>query len=333
MTTAKPPIPRLALTLGEPAGIGPDVCLKALQENLHAEMIVIGSPDLLLERAKLLSLSIDIYEWDPSASAKPNGNGRVAIVPISLHAPCQAGILNAANSSYVIETLKKAHALCISKQCDALVTGPVQKSIIHESGVDFKGHTEFLAELSNVKDVLMTFATPDFFLAQTTTHVPLNKVSDLITEHRLTKVIELLHEGLKKLLNKASPHILVCGLNPHAGEGGLLGSQEKDIIIPTLEKLRQKGYRLEGPLPADTAFAPHHRTDADAIVAMYHDQGLAPIKALYFEQIVNVTLGLPYLRTSVDHGTALSLAGTHKASHTSLLKAIEFAQKGSNFNA
>jgi len=328
MTSAKYHIPRLALTLGEPAGIGADVCLKAAQTSFSAEVVVIGSPELLTERAKQLYLPIEFYEWDPKLPAQPNGQGRLAILPVALNAPCQAGVLNIANANYVVATLEKAHELCITQQCQALVTGPVQKSIIHESGVAFAGHTEFLAALSNVDDVLMTFATPEFFLAQTTTHVPLQQVSKMITEHRLSKVIELLGQGLKKLLNIAQPNILVCGLNPHAGEAGLLGTEEQSIIIPTLEKMRRLGYRLQGPIPADTAFTPQHRKEADAIVAMYHDQGLAPIKALYFEEIVNVTFGLPYLRTSVDHGTALSLAGTGQASPRSLQKAIEFAQRG-----
>lgn len=328
MTSHSARIPRLALTLGEPAGVGPDVCLQAAQSTFPAEIVVIGSSDLLLSRAKKLNLSIDLYEWDPNTPAKPNGNGRLAIVPIELAAPCQPGILNSANASYVLATLEKAHSLCYSGQCQALVTGPVQKSIIHESGVPFAGHTEFLAKLCDVKDVLMTFYTPETIVAMTTTHLPLKDVSAHITEHRLTKVIELLQAGLKHLFKLPSPCIHVCGLNPHAGENGLLGTEEQTIIIPTLNTLREKGYNLIGPVSGDTAFTPVNRSEADAIVAMYHDQGLGAIKALYFEHIVNVTMGLPYLRTSVDHGTALSIAGTGKAQSHSLMKAIELAAKG-----
>lgn len=319
--------PRLALTMGEPAGIGPDICLLAAQSRFPAEMIVIGSPQLLYSRAKQLNLSIHLKEWDPTSAPACNGEGVLSIIPIELKASCEAGILNRDNAAYVLETLSTAHNLCMARTCDALVTGPVHKAIIAESGIDFFGHTEYLAALSGVKDVLMTFYTPEFILAMMTTHVPLKAVSSCITEARLTRVIEILHDGLVNLFKITSPQIHVCGVNPHAGEDGRLGDEEQKILIPTLHKLRERKYALTGPVSADTAFTPTQRKEADAIVAMYHDQGLAPIKALYFEDIVNVTLGLPYLRTSVDHGTALPLAGTGQVSIQSLQKAIALAAR------
>lgn len=328
MTKHNNVVARLALTLGEPAGIGPDVCVLAAQQTLPAEVIVVGSPELLLSRAKTLNLPLELYEWNPSLPIAANGNGRIGIVPVPLEVPCVAGTLDKANARYVLACLDKAHSLCMSHDCQALVTGPVQKSIIHDSGVPFAGHTEYLAALAGVDDVLMTFYTPETIVAMLTTHLPLKEVSAHITAHRLTRVIEILDAGLKQLFNISHPTIHVCGLNPHAGENGLLGNEEQAVIVPTLETLRAKGYNLKGPVPGDTAFTPSQRQEADAIVAMFHDQGLAPIKALYFEQIVNVTMGLPYLRTSVDHGTALSLAGTGKASHLSLTKAIELAAQG-----
>jgi 4-hydroxythreonine-4-phosphate dehydrogenase len=331
MTKHNSTVRRLALTLGEPAGIGPDVCLMAAQQSFKAEVVVVGSPELLMSRAKQLNLSIDLYDWDPTLPSSPNGNGRLGIVAVELNAPCDAGTLNIANAKYVLACLDKAHALCMSRDCHALVTGPVQKSIIHDSGIPFSGHTEYLATLSGVEDVLMTFYTPETVVAMLTTHIPLKAVSEHITAHRLTKVVEILDAGLQSLFNISHPNIHVCGLNPHAGEGGRLGTEEETIMIPTLTALREQGYNLKGPIPGDTAFTPAHRAEADAIIAMYHDQGLAPIKGLYFEQIVNVTMGLPYLRTSVDHGTALSLAGTGKGSHHSLVKAIELATNGGSF--
>lgn len=323
MTSHK--IPRLAFTLGEPAGIGPDVCLLAAQSRFPAEMVVVGSPSLLYSRAKQLNLSITLKEWDPTRSPIPNGEGELFIVPVELKARCEAGVLNRDNAAYVLKTLSIAHDLCMAQTCHALVTGPVHKAIIAQSGVPFSGHTEYLATLAKIQDVLMTFYTPEFILAMTTTHVPLKDVASHITKARLTRVIEILHEGLVNLFNIASPQIHVCGLNPHAGEEGRLGDEEQNIIIPTLNQLRERQYALKGPISADTAFTPTHRKKANAIVAMYHDQGLSPLKALYFEEIVNVTLGLPYLRTSVDHGTALLLAGTGCVSVHSIQKAIALA--------
>lgn len=319
------PVPRIALTLGEPAGIGPDICLKLAQRTLPGEVVVIGDPDLLKQRAKQLKLSIVLHEFNTSSKAQANGNGCLTIVPIKLSEPCVAGQLNVANSEYVLQTLRQAYQICSQDACKTLVTGPVHKAIINQSGTRFLGHTEFFAHLAEVEEVLMTFYTPDLILGLTTTHCPLNKVSTLITQTRLKRALELLHDGLKHLYRKPRAKISVCGLNPHAGENGLLGNEEQVVIIPVIEELKAQGMNIEGPLPADTAFCANKREQTDAILAMYHDQGLAPLKALYFNQIVNVTLGLPFIRASVDHGTALDLAGTGKADPASLYKALTFA--------
>lgn len=315
---------KLALTLGEPAGIGPDICLQLAGLAFPADIIVIGAYDLLKARAALLHIPITLHHYDAHQPIT-SGQGHLTVLDVPLNAPCTAGTLNVANSPYVIETLKIAHQLCSEKICAALVTGPVHKAIIDQSGIPFSGHTEFLAALSQVDDVLMTFYHPELIVALLTTHYPLNTVSSLITPQRLQKALQLLRTGLLTLFKKQTAKISICGVNPHAGESGLLGNEEQDIVIPVIQSLQQQGFNLEGPLPADTIFSPTYRNQTDAILAMYHDQGLAPMKALYFGDIVNITLGLPYLRTSVDHGTALSLAGTGKADAASLFQAIQVA--------
>lgn len=316
---------RLALTPGEPAGIGPDICLQIAMQNLPAEVIVVASPDLLLERAKILGLEIELYEFSPDNPVKKNGQGKLAILPVALPQKCIAGELNIENSQYVLEALNCAYQLCASDKADALVTGPVHKAIISQSGIAFSGHTEYLASLAGCEDVLMTFYTPSIIIALATTHCPLNAVSTKLTPKRLHHAISLLHDGLTHMFQKKHPQISICGLNPHAGESGQIGNEEHDIMIPVIETLRNKGFSLHGPVPGDTAFTPKALQTYDAILAMYHDQGLAPIKALFFGDIVNMTLGLPFLRTSVDHGTALDLAGTGKADSNSLFKAIACA--------
>jgi len=314
---------RLALTLGEPAGIGPDICLQLAQHVLPAEVVVVGSPDLLQQRAKLLGLEITLYELGPTPTL--NGKGRLAISPISLLAPCVPGTLNVANSAYVLNTLQQAYQLCAHNICQALVTAPVHKAILAQSGATFSGHTEFFAQLAGVQDVLMTFYTPELIVGLVTTHCPLKAVSQKLTSQRLTRSLQLLQEGLINIFKRAHPKIRICGLNPHAGENGLLGDEEIEIMIPVIETLKAQGLDLLGPMSADTAFTATERSKADAILAMYHDQALAPLKALYFNEIVNMTLGLPFLRTSVDHGTALALAGTGQASSKSLQHAINIS--------
>lgn len=318
-------IPRLALTPGEPAGIGPDICLMLAQMALPAEVVLIASPELLQQRAAQLGLPIELNEFVPNQPAQINGHGKLSIVPVPLIKSSRAGQLEAANSQYVLKTLDRAFELCLQGQLDAMVTGPVHKAIIYQSGFSFSGHTEYLRDLAGVKEVLMTFYTPAFILGMTTTHCPLNKVSEGLTHNRLDSALRLLHEGLNKFFAKPKPCIHVLGLNPHAGEEGTIGSEEVQMITPIIKKWQQKGFNVKGPLSADTAFVEKHRLNVDAILAMYHDQGLAPLKALFFGEIVNVTFGLPFLRTSVDHGTALSLAGTGLAEPDSLLHALHLA--------
>ncbi|MFI4937820.1 MAG: 4-hydroxythreonine-4-phosphate dehydrogenase PdxA [Candidatus Berkiellales bacterium] len=316
--------PRLALTLGEPAGIGPDICIKMAQKKLPGEVVVVGSSDLLYARAKLLNLPLTLYELN-SRPVQNNGEGTLAIVDIKPAAPCVPGKLNSANNDYVRKTLDSGYQLCADQICDALVTGPIHKAIMNQDGYAFSGHTEYFAKLAKVDNVLMVFYTPPLIVALVTTHCPLNKVSSLITPQRLTKAIEILQHGLIHLFKKPNPIISICGINPHAGEGGLLGSEEQNVVIPVIKHFQEKGLKLLGPLPADTAFTPKNRGAVDAILAMYHDQALAPIKALFFGDIVNITLGLPFLRTSVDHGTALDLAGTNQADESSLIQAVQVA--------
>lgn len=315
---------RFALTPGEPAGIGPDICLQLAQQPLPAEIVVVASPDLLYARAKTLDLNLQLLEFHPD-KLQASGLGKLTILPVPLAASCYPGELNPANSQYVLTTLHTAYQICIEQQCQALITGPIHKQIISQSGIPFSGHTEYLGKLAGTK-VLMCFYTPELIVALATTHCPLHQVSKILTTEKLKSAIKLLHQGLI-LFNKPNPTIQICGLNPHAGEGGTLGHEEQEIIIPLIKELQKQGLSLSGPWPADTVFAPHQRHQADAILAMYHDQGLAPIKALYFNEIVNITLGLPFLRTSVDHGTALNLAGTGKAKSTSLYKAFTVATK------
>ncbi|MBS0286506.1 MAG: 4-hydroxythreonine-4-phosphate dehydrogenase PdxA [Proteobacteria bacterium] len=319
-------IARLALTTGEPAGIGPDICLKLANYALPAEVVLIGSLALLKERAKALDINVDFYAFDAKSAPKTNGQNRLAVVDVALHAPCIPGELNIANSKYVLSVLKTAYSLCANGQTNALVTAPIHKAIIQLSGIPFSGHTEYFAQLANVQHVLMTFFTPELIVAMATTHCPLNKVSELLTKERLENAIRLLHQGLTHVFKMNAP-IRVLGLNPHAGESGQIGEEEQILMAPVIKSLKAQGINVEGPISGDTAFTPDNRKKAGAILAMYHDQGLAPIKALYFGEIVNVTLGLPFLRTSVDHGCALELAGTPLAQEASLLKAIDVAVK------
>ena len=328
-------IPRIALTPGEPAGIGPDLCIRIAQQAWDAELVVVADPDLLAQRARQLGVPLQLQVLDSGsmqsrhrAEAK-HRIGTLKIVPVPLAEPVQCGQLNRANAPYVLETLRVATAACLSGQCDALVTGPVQKSIINDAGIAFTGHTEFLADLSRAEQVVMMLAVPGLRVALATTHLPLRDVSDAITAPGLAAVLRVLHHDLRARFGISDPHILVCGLNPHAGESGHLGSEDDQIIAPVLEKLRNpdsgQGMRLTGPLPADTLFIPKYLQTADAVLAMYHDQGLPVLKYAGFGRAINITLGLPIIRTSVDHGTALDLSGTGQADTGSLEAAIHAA--------
>ncbi|MFI3158308.1 MAG: 4-hydroxythreonine-4-phosphate dehydrogenase PdxA [Methylococcaceae bacterium] len=322
--TIRLPVPRIALTPGEPAGIGPDLCIQLAQQDLPCEIIVIASPQLLKQRAGQLGLSIRIKEFDSTMPAKVQIAGCLTVLPVELAEPVQCGRLNPANSRYVLRTITKATKGCMDGTFEAMVTGPVHKGIINDAGLFFSGHTEFIAGITGGYPVMM-LATPGLRVALATTHLPLSEVSQAITHTRLRTVIRILNQELRSRLGIANPKILVCGLNPHAGENGHLGREEIDIIEPVLDSFRKQGLNLLGPLPADTLFTAKYLDSADAVLAMYHDQGLPVLKHMGFGQAVNITLGLPVIRTSVDHGTALDLAGSGKADLGSLQFALQTA--------
>ena len=317
-------IPRIALTPGEPAGIGPDLCVQLAQLELDCQLVAIANAQLLQQRAALLNLPLEIRIFDPELPHTKHCPGQIAVLPIDLPAPATPGRLDTSNSGYVLETIRQATLGCLAGAFAAMVTGPVHKGVINDAGIPFSGHTEYIAELTGGMPVMM-LATPGLRVALATTHLPLAQVSAAITAESLTTVIRLLDHDLRQRFCIDAPKILVCGLNPHAGEGGHLGREEIDIIEPTLERLRTEGIHLFGPLPADTLFTPKYLDHADAVLAMYHDQGLPVLKYKGFGQAVNITLGLPIVRTSVDHGTALELAGTGKANLGSLQFALQTA--------
>lgn len=317
----------LALTPGEPAGIGPDLCIRLAQEPLPAIPLVVADPNLLMRRAELLHLPIRLSRFDPAISPTQHNPGELIVAPILLRALEQPGKLNPANAPYVIDTLRHAVDLCQSGIVRGLVTGPVHKGIINHAGITFTGHTELLAELTHTKDVVMMLALPELRVALATTHLPINAVSAAITQPHLEAILRILHYDLIHRFGITAPRILVCGLNPHAGENGHIGREEIDIIIPVLKQLRACGMNLIGPIPADTAFLAECFTHSDAILAMYHDQGLPVLKHLGFGRAINITLGLPILRTSVDHGVALELAGSGRANYQSLMAAFNFSAR------
>jgi len=314
----------LAITPGEPAGIGPDLCIQIAQRHWPVPLVAIADPSLLEARAAALGLPLRIrlVPADPPATAAAIGTLYVA--PIKLRAPCQPGRLDAGNAAYVLDTLDSAIDGCLSGRFAALVTGPVHKGVINEAGIPFTGHTEFLAERSS-GDPVMLLSCPALRVALATTHLPLRAVADAITPTLLERVLTTLDRELRTRFGIEKPHILVCGLNPHAGEDGHLGREETEVIGPVVERLRAAGLRLAGPLPADTLFTQANLARTDAVLAMYHDQGLPVLKHLGFGHAVNITLGLSLIRTSVDHGTALNLAGTGDADASSLVAAIEQA--------
>lgn len=313
----------LALTPGEPAGIGPDLTVRLAQQARSQPLVAVCDPKLLTARAQRLGLPLQIETFRAPGQAT-HEPGHISVLPVPLPAPAVPGQLNTANSPYVLETLRQAVSGCLDGCFSALVTAPLHKGVINDAGTPFTGHTEFLSELTGATPVMM-LACPGLRVALATTHLPLRSVSEAITEDSLTAVIRILHHDLIQYFGIAHPRILVCGLNPHAGEGGHLGMEEIEVIGPVLQRLRDEGMRLTGPLPADTLFTPRYLEPADAVLAMYHDQGLPVLKHLGFGRAVNITLGLPIIRTSVDHGTALDLAGTDRADMGSLLAAIDCA--------
>lgn len=318
---------RVVITPGEPAGVGPDLVIALAQQAWPAELVVCADPALLLERAALLQLPLTLREYQPDIPAQPQAEKTLTILPIKLHSKALPGQLDVNNGAYVVETLARACDGCLRGEFAALITGPVHKGIINDAGVPFTGHTEFFAERSHRDRVVMMLATEELRVALATTHLPLLDVPAAITPQTLTEVITILNHDLRTKFGIDEPQIYVCGLNPHAGEGGHMGREEIDVIIPTLESLRQQGIRLIGPLPADTLFQPKYLEHADAVLAMYHDQGLPVLKYQGFGRAVNITLGLPFIRTSVDHGTALDLAATGIADVGSFRTALNLAIK------
>jgi 4-hydroxythreonine-4-phosphate dehydrogenase len=317
----------LAITPGEPAGIGPDIVLKLATQGRLTHCVVIADPTLLAQRAEQLKLHVSIQCIEPSQACETSAHHSLTVLPIALKSPCITGKLNASNASYVIETLQYAALGCLKKDFFGIITGPVHKGIINEAGIPFKGHTEFFAAISGVPSVVMMLICDEMRVALATTHLPLAQVSSAITPTLIEQTLRILRAELIEKFNLKQPKILICGLNPHAGEGGHLGKEEIQILIPVIEQLQSEGFHLEGPLSADTIFTPKYLQKADAILAMYHDQGLPVIKYAAFGQAVNVTLGLPFIRASVDHGTALELAGTGKADIMSFKAAIDWARQ------
>ncbi|HEY3644990.1 MAG TPA: 4-hydroxythreonine-4-phosphate dehydrogenase PdxA [Gammaproteobacteria bacterium] len=317
-------LPRIALSSGEPAGIGPDICIRSAQQAHAADITVLGDPELLLARAAELGLPLSI-DTSPHPSPLAQPAGRMHVMPVKLRAACESGKLDPANASYVIEMLERGTDACLHGGFDALVTAPVHKGVINDAGIPFTGHTEFLAKRCKAPHPVMVLAAGALRVALATTHLPLKEVPAALTREGLMQTLAVLREGLKRDFGIAEPHVLVLGLNPHAGEGGHLGREELDVIQPACEALRAQGMRITGPVSADTAFNPARMGGIDVVLAMYHDQGLPVLKFAGFGLAVNITLGLPILRTSVDHGTALELAGTGRAEHASLEAALEAA--------
>jgi 4-hydroxythreonine-4-phosphate dehydrogenase len=318
-------LPTIAITAGEPAGIGADLCVMLAHQKINAKIVVIADADMLKTRATQRNLALKITTYTENATQQHLGDGTLTVLHEPLSSAVVAGTLNALNSQYVLNTLTTAGLGCTSGTFNAMVTAPVHKGIINDAGIAFSGHTEFLAELTNTPQVVMMLVGSGIRVALATTHLALKDVPAAITQNNLEAIIRILHHDLVKKFGLKNPRILVAGLNPHAGEDGYLGREEIEVINPVLEKLRVEGMNLIGALPADTLFAKHHLSKADAVLAMYHDQGLPVLKHASFGEGVNVTLGLPIIRTSVDHGTALDLAGTGNIEIGSMLAAIELA--------
>ncbi|AKL13703.1 TPA: 4-hydroxythreonine-4-phosphate dehydrogenase PdxA [Kluyvera intermedia] len=316
---------RVVITPGEPAGIGPDLVVQLAQRDWPVELVVCADPMLLTERAALSGLPLILREYRAGQPAVAQQAGSLTVLPVALKTPVVPGELNVQNGPYVVDTLARACDGCLSGEFAALITGPVHKGVINDAGTPFTGHTEFFEERSRVNKVVMMLATEELRVALATTHLPIKAVADAITPDLLRDVITILYTDLQQKFGIRQPHVLVCGLNPHAGEGGHMGTEEIDTIIPVLDEMRAKGMNLSGPLPADTLFQPKYLDNADAVLAMYHDQGLPVLKYQGFGRGVNITLGLPFIRTSVDHGTALELAGQGKADVGSFITALNLA--------
>lgn len=313
----------LYVTSGEPAGIGPDICLSLAGRVDERPVVVLADMQMLRQRAKQLGNPVELVAYQGQEQSSLSGQLFVEHIP--LVEPVELGQLNPANAAYVIEQLRRSAEYAMSGRSVGVATAPVQKSVINDAGIGFSGHTEYYQEFAGVDRVVMMLATKTLRVALATTHLPLRDVPDAITKQRLHQVIDILIHDLKTKFKIATPRILVCGLNPHAGEDGYLGREEIEIINPVLETYRQQGIHISLSLPADTLFTPDHLKETDAVLAMYHDQGLPVLKSQGFGEAVNITLGLPFIRTSVDHGTALSLAGTGQAKSSSLHVAVDLA--------
>jgi 4-hydroxythreonine-4-phosphate dehydrogenase len=313
----------LIITAGEPAGIGPELCVQ-LATFPKIPFVVIADKNMLLQRAELLGIDLRVCDFSASheSATRPN---TLRVIHVPLVAESRPGVLNAANSQYVLTTLCRAVQGCQNGEFSSMVTAPVHKGVINEAGIPFTGHTEFLAEQTGTKQAVMMLVGGGMRVALATTHLQLKDVAAAITVPLLENVLRIIQRDLQHRFGIVQPRILVAGLNPHAGEGGYLGSEELEVMIPVLDKLRGEGMEVSVPLPADTLFAPHLLAQCDCVLSMYHDQGLPVLKHASFGKGVNVTLGLPIIRTSVDHGTALDLAGTGKAEVGSLLEAVKLA--------
>ena len=315
----------LVVTAGEPAGIGPDLCLALADTDFSDHLVVIADPRQLQRRAELLGIEVHIHDYQPGAENAPDGSAPgLCVLAQQLPQPQVCGEPHSGNSRPLLDALTRATSGCLSGEFSGLVTAPLQKSIINDAGINFTGHTEFLAEASGCQKPVMLLVADTLRVALASTHMPLREVADYVTTDLLLTVIEVLQQGLKRHFRIADPEIIVCGLNPHAGEGGHLGREDEDVIAPAIRESRARGCNVRGPLPADTAFTPA-AGNADAVLAMYHDQGLPVLKYAGFGNAVNVTLGLPFVRTSVDHGTALDIAGSGQANTGSMLAAVELA--------
>ncbi|RDH81669.1 MAG: 4-hydroxythreonine-4-phosphate dehydrogenase PdxA [endosymbiont of Galathealinum brachiosum] len=319
-------LPVIAITPGEPAGIGPDLAILTAQDNYDCNRVYFADPEMLHQRAQALGININIEVIQSAAHIKEPRDNTMYVVPVELASSATPGVLDKSNAQYVLECIRLAVESQQNNNTHALMTGPIHKGVINEAGIKFSGHTEYLAELSSGTPVMMLAAEAEKLrVALVTTHLPISQVSNAINKENLKQTISILHNDLQKKYGINKPHILVCGLNPHAGENGHMGMEEIETISPVLENMRQQGMNLTGPLPADTLFTPKYLKDADAVLAMYHDQGLPVLKHVGFGHAINITLGLSIIRTSVDHGTALDLAATTHIDNGSYIAALETA--------
>ena len=318
--------PRVALTMGDPAGVGPDILLASALTQVWAQRVVIGDPMVLEARARLLGTNVELLDYDPNVRIRPHKAGQLLCLNQPLVMPkVTPGKPTHHNTDCLVSAIERAVDGCLSGEFHAMVTGPVSKSAIAAAGHNFKGHTEYIANYCGSLSPVMMLANDFARVALVTTHMPLKQVAGHITRHRLRDVIRVVHNDLQAKFDIEQPRLLVCGLNPHAGEGGLLGGEENEVVIPVIDELKAEGLALEGPVPADTAFTPASLESSDAVISMYHDQGLPVLKSHGFGNTVNITLGLPIIRTSVDHGTAFDLAGTGRADAGSMCAAVDLA--------